>query len=87
MKDDAISREAAVEVMRKAKDKSEAHRMLLQLPSAQQTPWDKNTRNSMKYTIQSLYRLAYHIHGVMDSIDNDNVYRLIEWLEEGQDEN
>ena len=32
---DTISREAAVEVMRKAKDKSELHRMLLQLPSAQ----------------------------------------------------
>ena len=59
--------------------------MLEKLPSAQQIPWDKNTRNSMKYTIQSLYRLAYHIHGVMDSIDNDNVYRLIEWLEGGQD--
>ena len=33
--DDCISREAAVEVMRKAKDKSEAHRILMQLPSAQ----------------------------------------------------
>lgn len=34
--DDTISRTAAIEVYRKAKDKSEAHRMLLQLPSAQQ---------------------------------------------------
>lgn len=32
---DTISREAAVEAMRKAKDKSEAHRMLVQLPPAQ----------------------------------------------------
>ena len=30
-----IDREAAIEAMRKAKDKSEAHRMLIQLPSAQ----------------------------------------------------
>ena len=35
MKDDTISRVAAIEVMRKAKDKSELHRMLVQLPSAQ----------------------------------------------------
>ena len=32
---DCISRTAAIEVMRKAKDKSELHRMLVQLPSAQ----------------------------------------------------
>ena len=32
---DMISREAAIEAMRKAKDKSELHRMLAQLPSAQ----------------------------------------------------
>ena len=32
---DCISRQAAIEVMRKAKDKSELHRMLVQLPSAQ----------------------------------------------------
>ena len=32
---DCISRAAAVEAMRKAKDKSEAHRILMQLPSAQ----------------------------------------------------
>ena len=37
MKDDMISRQAAVEVMRKATDKSEAHRMLVQLPSATDT--------------------------------------------------
>lgn len=33
--DDCISREAAIEAMRKAKDKSELHRMLIQLPSPQ----------------------------------------------------
>ena len=49
-------------------------------------PWDKNTRNSMKYTLQTLYRLAYNIHGVMDAIDDDNVKRLIALLEGGQDE-
>lgn len=32
---DLISRQAAVEAMRRAKDKSELHRMLVQLPSAQ----------------------------------------------------
>ena len=30
---DLINRAAAIEVMRKAKDKSEAHRMLIQLPT------------------------------------------------------
>lgn len=35
MKDDTISRAAALDAMRKAKDKSELHRMLVQLPSAQ----------------------------------------------------
>lgn len=33
--DDTIGRQAAIETVRKAKDKSEAHRMLIQLPSAQ----------------------------------------------------
>lgn len=33
--DDTISRQAAIDAVRKAKDKSEAHRMLVQLPSAQ----------------------------------------------------
>lgn len=33
--DDLISRDDAIEIYRKAKDKSEAHRMLMQLPSAQ----------------------------------------------------
>ena len=31
---DLIERQAAIDVVRKAKDKSEAHRMLIQLPSA-----------------------------------------------------
>ena len=35
MKYDTILRQAAVDTVRKAKDKSEAHRMLMQLPSAQ----------------------------------------------------
>lgn len=33
--DDLISRQAAINTVRKSKDKSEAHRMLIQLPSAQ----------------------------------------------------
>ena len=49
-------------------------------------PLDKNTRNSMKYTLQTLYRLAYNIHGVMDVIDDNNVKRMIALLEGGQDE-
>ena len=32
---DCINRQAAIEIVRKAKDKSEAHRMIIQLPSAQ----------------------------------------------------
>ena len=35
MNDDTISRAAAIDTVRKAKDKSEAHRILVQLPSAQ----------------------------------------------------
>lgn len=51
MNDDTISRAAAIEVMRKAKDNSEAHRMLVQLPSAQterkKGKWiERNPRNS-----------------------------------------
>jgi len=37
MKDDTISRAAAIETVRKAKSIGQAHRMLLQMPSAQQT--------------------------------------------------
>lgn len=35
---DVIGRQAAIEIVRKAKDKSEAHRMLVQLSSAQSQP-------------------------------------------------
>lgn len=35
MNDDTISRAAAIDAVRKAKDKSEAHRMLVQLPPTQ----------------------------------------------------
>ena len=37
MKDDTISRVAAIETVRKAQSIGQAHRMLVQLPSAQQT--------------------------------------------------
>lgn len=42
MNNDLISRQAAIEAMRKAKDKSELHRMLVQLPSAQHVAKDIN---------------------------------------------
>lgn len=58
---------------------------LYTLPSAQQVPWDRKTRNSMAGTLQMLRRLAYNIHGVMDVIDDDNVKRLTKWLEGGQE--
>jgi hypothetical protein len=51
---DLISRQAAIGIVRKAKDKSEAHRMLVQLPSAQQwIPWDsgKFPKESGTYTV------------------------------------
>lgn len=35
MKNDTIRRQVAIDAVRKAKDKSEAHRMLIQLPPAQ----------------------------------------------------
>ena len=56
------------------------------LPPAQQIPWDKKTRKSMVGTLQMLRRVAYNINGVMDVIDDDNVNRLIAWLEGGQDD-
>ena len=65
---------------------TEVKAMLKALPSAQQIPWDRKTRNSMAGTLQMLRRLAYNIHGVMDVIDDDNVNRLIEWLEGKEDE-
>jgi rubrerythrin len=36
--DDLISRQAAIWTVRKAKDKSEAHRMLIQLPTVDAVP-------------------------------------------------
>ena len=55
MKDDLISRQAAIEAMRKAKDKSELHRMLVQLPPAQPgwIPWDSDRfpEESGTYTV------------------------------------
>ena len=94
MKNDLISRQAAIETVKKHyrgfdNDLLEVIAYEMErLPSAQPgwIPWDKNTRNSMKYTLQTLYRLAYNIHGVMDAIDDDNVKRLIALLEGGQDE-
>lgn len=63
----------------------ETVRAIKALPSAQQwIPWDRKTRNSMVNTLQMFRRLAYNIHGVMDVIDDDNVRRLIEWLEGGE---
>ena len=61
-------------------------KILKDLPSAQQIPWDRKTRNSMAGTLQMLRRLAYNINGVMDVVDDDNVRRLIGWLEGGQDD-
>ena len=53
--DDTISRQAAIEAMRKAKDKSELHRMLVQLPPAQPgwIPWDSGRfpEESGTYTV------------------------------------
>ena len=51
------------------------------LPSAQPgwIPWDKNTRNNMAFTLQTV--LA---HGDMDAIDEDNIKRLSRWLRGGE---
>lgn len=38
--DDMISRHAAIDAVRKANDKSEAHRMLAQLPTVDAVPCD-----------------------------------------------
>ena len=46
---DTISRQAAIDAVRKAKDKSEAHRMLVQLPSAQPGCVDAVPRTSVEY--------------------------------------
>ena len=92
---DSVSRQAAVDVA--VQSINDWDGMFIQeancrirdaineLPPAQQIPWDRKTRNSMAGTLQMLRRLAYNIHGVMDVVDDDNVRRLIEWLEGGQD--
>lgn len=36
--DDVISRQEAIDIVRRAKDKSEAHRMLVQMPSVDAVP-------------------------------------------------
>ena len=46
---DLIDRQAAIDAVRKAKDKSEAHRMLVQLPSAQPGCEDAVPRASVEY--------------------------------------
>lgn len=97
---DLISRQAAIKAicedgtmferqgkytMTMAERKQKDADILDSLPSAQQVPWDRKTRNSMAGTLQMLRRLAYNIHGVMDVIDDDNVKRLTKWLEGGQE--
>lgn len=52
--DDLISRAKAIETVRKAKSIDQAHRMLMQLPSAQRwIPWDsgKFPKESGTYTV------------------------------------
>lgn len=46
---DLIDRQAAIDAVRKAKDKSEAHRMLIQMPSAQPGCEDAVPRTSVEY--------------------------------------
>ena len=55
--------------------------VLSALPSAQPgwIPWDKDTRNSMVFTLRSVLN-----GGDMDAIDEDNIKRLLRWLEGGE---
>ena len=56
-----------------------AENALEALPSAQQIPWDANTRNSMVFTLRTVLT-----GGGMDAIDEDNIKRLSRWLEGGE---
>lgn len=59
---DLIERQAAIEIVRKAKDKSEAHRMMVQLPSAQQ--WIPCTPETMpKMTDTYLVQVGINENG------------------------
>lgn len=49
MKNDTIRRQVAIDAVRKAKDKSEAQRMLIQLPTAQPGCEDAVPRTSVEY--------------------------------------
>ena len=61
---DTISREAAIEAMRRAKDKSELHRMLIQMPSAQSECEDTVSR------FEVLRLIDYSSNDLNDSVDN-----------------
>lgn len=56
-----------------------AENALEALTSAQQIPWDANTRNSMVFTLRTVLT-----GGDMDAIDEDNIKRLSRWLEGGE---
>lgn len=76
-----ISRQAAVEVMRKATDKSEAHRMLVQLPSAQ-PGWIPCKTALPKEDGQYIVTIKYeHVDGYEDIYSEH-----IEWVDGHWDE-
>lgn len=70
---DMISRQAAIEAMRKAKDKSELHRMLVQLPSAQ-PGWIPVTERLPEYGTTVLtcdHDGEYEINHIIDEEDGE----------------
>lgn len=72
--DDLISRQAAIEAMRRAKDKSELHRMLVQLPSAQPVVISKSENTTECEDAVSRFEVLrlidYSSNDLNDSVDN-----------------
>ena len=84
--DDLISRQAAIDTVRKAKDKSEAYRMLIQLPPAQPEPANSLTKSDMiskqkvKYKLTALVNEIEEIFAnIREREVNDSVCGLCEY--------
>ena len=81
---DTISRKAAIDAVRKAKDKSEAHRMLVQLPPAQPGCEDVVPRTSVEYICRkntvstNPYEHKYH-DKFIQFMDDPEIYDFGRW--------
>ena len=84
MKDDMISRQAAIETVRKAQSIGQAHRMLLQLPSAQPVVISKSENTTECEDAVSRFEVLrlidYSSHDLNDAVDNRYMQNEIKQL-------